>query len=94
MTIKRIIACAGVLLTVAACTPNDVGIGNAARANYAAQVVNPDPNYEGAQVADGAQTAAGQERYRKGAVKKPVSIKTTSGGSGGGSGSGSGSGSN
>lgn len=89
MTIKRIIACAALATTITACTPNDIGLGNAARANYAAQVVDPDPSYQGPQVANGAQTAAGQERYRKGAVKKPVGVKTTSGGSGSGSGSGS-----
>ncbi len=94
MTIKRIIAIAAVALSVAACTPNDVGLGNAARANYAAQVVEPDPSYEGPQVTNGAQTAAAQDRYRKGTVKKPVGVKTTTGGSGSGSGGGSGSGSN
>jgi hypothetical protein len=87
MTIKRILACAAVALTVAACTPNDIGLGNAVRANYAAQVVEPEPQYADAMVASGAQTAAAQERYRKGAVKKPVRAETTvsksSGGSGG-----------
>ena len=94
MTIKRIIAAATVALTVTACTPNDIGLGNAARANYVAQIVEPDPSYEGPMVANGAQAAAAQDRYRKGEVKKPVRVKTTSGGSGGGSGSGSGGGSN
>lgn len=86
MTIKRIIAGAALALMVTACTPNDIGLGNAARANYALQVVDPDPSYEGPQVANGAQTAAAQDRYRKGTVKKPVSVKTTTGGSGSGSG--------
>jgi type IV pilus biogenesis protein CpaD/CtpE len=88
MTIKRIIAIAAVALTVSACTPNDIGLGNAARANYAAQIVDPDPIYEGQQVANGAQSAAAQDRYRKGTTKKPVGVKTTSGGSGSGSGGG------
>lgn len=88
MTIKRIIAIASVALTVTACTPNDIGLGNAARANYAAHIIEPDPSYEGPQVANGAQTAAAQDRYRKGSVKKPVGVKTTSGGSGSGSGGG------
>ena len=86
MTIKRIIACAALALTVAACTPNDIGLGNAARANYALQIVEPDPSYDVPLVANGAQTAAGQERYRKGTVKKPVGVKTTTGGSGSSSG--------
>ena len=80
MTIKRIIVIAAVALTVSACTPNDIGLGNAARANYAAQIVEPDPSYEGPQVANGTQTAAAQERYRKGMVKRPVGVKTTTGG--------------
>ncbi len=88
MTIKRIIACSAVAATVTACTPNDIGLGNAARANYAAQIVEPDPQYADAMVANGAQTAAAQDRYRKGTVKKPVGVKTTTGGSGSGSGGG------
>jgi len=86
MTIKRIIAGAALALMVTACTPNDIGLGNAARANYAMQIVEPDPSYEGPLVANGTQTAAAQDRYRKGTVKKPVSVKTTTGGSGSGSG--------
>jgi len=89
MTIKRIILVGFAALAVSACTPNDVGLGTAAKANYAAQVVEPDPQYDSAMVANGDQTAAAQERYRMGNVKKPVSIKTTSK-SGGGSGSSSG----
>jgi hypothetical protein len=85
MTIKRIVMVAAAALAVSACTPNDIGLGTAAKANYAAQIVEPDPTYDGAMVANGDQTAAAQERYRKGTVKKPVSIKTTSK-SGGGSG--------
>ena len=88
MTIKRILGCATVALTISACTPNDIGLGNAARSNYAAQVVEPDPQYAEAMVVSGAQTAAAQDRYRKGTVKKPVGVKTTSGGSGSGSGGG------
>lgn len=89
MTIKRIIAASAALLSVTACTPNDIGLGDAAKANYAAQIVDPDPQYGDAMVANGAQAAAAQERYRKGTVKKPVGVKTTSGGSGSGGGSGS-----
>ena len=86
MIIKRILTANAALLVVSACTPNDIGLGDAVKANYAAQIVNPEPVYEEAMVANGNQAAAGQERYRKGTVKKPVSIKTTSGGSGSGSG--------
>jgi Ni,Fe-hydrogenase III small subunit len=85
MTIKRIIAIAAVTLAVSACTPNDIGLGDAAKANYAAQIVEPDPQYADVMVANGAQTAAAQDRYRKSNVKKPVGVKTTTGGSGSGS---------
>ncbi len=85
MTIKRMIAVATAALAVSACTPNDIGLGDAAKANYAAHIVEPDPVYADAMVANGAQAAAAQDRYRKGAVKKPVGVKTTSGGSGSGS---------
>jgi hypothetical protein len=88
MNIKRIIAVATTALAVSACTPNDIGLGDAAKANYAAQIVEPDPQYADAMVANGAQTAAAQDRYRKGTVKKPVGVKTTSGGSDSGSGGG------
>ena len=82
MTIKRIFMASATLLVMSACTPNDIGLGDSIKANYAAQIVNPEPVYEDAMVADGNQTAAGQERYRKGTVKKPVGVKTTAGGIG------------
>ena len=85
MTIKRVLTASAALLVVSACTPNDIGLGDAARSNYAAQIVNPEPVYEDAMVTSGTQSAAGQERYRKGTVKKPVGVKTTTGGSGSGS---------
>lgn len=86
MTIERILTASAALLVVSACTPNDVGLGDAAKANYAAQIVNPEPVYKDAMAADGSQTAEAQDRYRKGTVKKPVGVKTTTGGSGNGSG--------
>jgi hypothetical protein len=85
MTIKRIVMASAALLSVAACTPNDTGLGSAAKSNYAAHIVDPDPKYDGEMVANGAQTAGAQERYRKGTVTKPVGVKTTTGGSGSGS---------
>ncbi|MFN3748011.1 MAG: hypothetical protein ACK4SJ_04920 [Sphingorhabdus sp.] len=91
MTIDRKALLAGAaLLALAGCTPNDTGIGDAARANYAAQVVNPEPVYAEAMTTDGSQVAGAQERYRGGKVKQPVAEKTTTGGSGSGSGSSSG----
>lgn len=74
---------------LAGCTANDPTFGGAVRNNYAMQVINPDPQYEGALVegGDGARSAAAVERYRKDRVKKPESIRSTQrsgGGSGGG----------
>jgi type IV pilus biogenesis protein CpaD/CtpE len=76
---------------LAGCTPNDPTLGGAMRHNYALQVVNPDPHYEGALVegGDGSKSAAAVERYRTDKVKKPATISTTQG-SGSGSGGGSG----
>lgn len=79
MTIKRIMAASVAVLAVSACTPNDIGLGDAAKANYATQIVEPDPVYTEAIVANGNQTAKAQERYRTGAVKKAATISTTSG---------------
>ena len=90
MTIDRkMLGSALALALLAGCTPNDTGIGDAARANYAAQIVEPEPQYAEAMTASGDQAMAAQERYRKGNVKQPVAEKTTSGiSSSGGSSSG------
>ena len=79
MTIKRILTASAALLVVSACTPNDVGLGDAAKANYASQIVNPEPVYAEAMVANSDQAAAAQDRYRKGTVKKPRGVRTTTG---------------
>ncbi|ANI78854.1 MULTISPECIES: hypothetical protein [Sphingobium] len=75
---------------LAGCTTNDPTFGGAVRSNYAQQVINPDPRYEGTLVegGEGTRSAAAVERYRTDKVKEPKSIRTTSGsgGSGGGSG--------
>ncbi|ASK88427.1 hypothetical protein [Sphingorhabdus sp. SMR4y] len=68
---------------LSACTPNDTTFGGAVRHNYAAQIVNPDPQYEDEQTTDGSVSAAAVERYRTGKVKEPVGVKTTSGSSSG-----------
>lgn len=89
MIIKRIAPLAlllGGLVALSGCTPNDISIGAAVRNNNEAHTVEPDPKYAEEQVADGSQVAGAQQRYRAGAVKKPVRVNTTSGsGSGGGS---------
>lgn len=90
---------AGFSVTVlSACTPYDAGLGENVKHNMAVQVINPDPQYTGDPMegSSGDRAAAAAERYRKGTVKEPVSIRTStifgsSGGSGGGTSSGSGS---
>ncbi|SCW85028.1 hypothetical protein SAMN02927924_03359 [Sphingobium faniae] len=93
-----ILACCALIPLAAACTPNDPTLGAAIRTNYAQQVINPDPHYDGQEMegGDGARAAAAVERYRTDKVKQPRTIRTTSGsgsGSGGGGGGGGGSGS-
>ncbi|HKY81063.1 MAG TPA: hypothetical protein VJM09_06280 [Sphingobium sp.] len=74
------------LPALAGCTANDPTFGGAVRSNYAVQVINPEPRYEGTLVegGDGTRSAAAVERYRTNKVKPPATISTTSGSSGGG----------
>jgi len=82
----RILSIALLGLTTAACTPNDVTMGGALKHDLAMQTIDPEPTYTGSEIEGGAGThgAAATERYRKGMVKEPQSIKTTSGVSGSG----------
>ncbi len=82
MTIdRRLLAIAILALPVAACTPNDINMGASVKHNIALQVENPEPVYTEAATTSGSTAAAANERYRKGTVKKPVGVKTTSGSS-------------
>ena len=85
----RILSIALLGLAATACTPNDVTFGGAVKHNVAMQTIDPEPRYRGVEIEGGAGThaASAMERYRKGTVKEPQSIKTTSSisGSGGGS---------
>jgi type IV pilus biogenesis protein CpaD/CtpE len=89
MTMGRLIVAAMLVgPALAGCTANDPTFGGAVRSNYAVQVINPEPRYEGAlaEGGDGARSAAAIERYRTDKVKKPESIRSTqrsSGSSGG-----------
>lgn len=64
----------------------DPGWGDANRATYAAQVIDPDPVYPDANPTTSAEHAAqAVERYRTDQVKEPDKVRTTeniSGGSG------------
>lgn len=78
MIIERRIAVAATLaLLASACTPTDITFGNAVRSTMAAQVVDPDPEYDGTQTTDGAKGAAAVKRYHTDAVKQPDTIRTT-----------------
>lgn len=73
-------------LLLAACTPIDTGFGDSVRTNQALHIINPGPAADDAPIpASGARAAAAAERYRKGEVKQPPVIATTStaGGAGG-----------
>jgi len=84
---KDILTAALLIPLMAGCTANDPTFGGAVKSNYAMQVIEPDPHYEGALVegGDGERSAAAVERYRTGKVKPPKAIRTTQG-SGAGSG--------
>jgi hypothetical protein len=88
MTIKQTVVLLALPMSalVLGCTPNDVNIGASARHNNVAQIVEPDPKYEEDQKTEGSVVAGAQERYRTDRVKKPRSIKTTTGSSGSSSG--------
>ncbi len=87
---RLVILTAGLALCAeGGCTPIDVGMGDSLKHNYALQIVDPDPLYDDDATSDGEPAAGAVERYRTDKVKKPVSIKTTTGGSGAGSGGGS-----
>ncbi|WP_194954694.1 hypothetical protein [Sphingopyxis solisilvae] len=67
---------AAVLL--AGCTPTDATFGNAVRQTMAAQVVNPDPQYDNAvPTTEAAKAGAAVDRYRTDKVKQPDTIRTT-----------------
>lgn len=81
---RRIILAATLAVLAAGCTPTDVTFGNSVRQTMAAQVVDPDPQYEDSvPTTDAAKTAAAIKRYRTDAVKQPDSIRTTDTESGG-----------
>jgi type IV pilus biogenesis protein CpaD/CtpE len=62
----------------AGCTPTDATFGNAVRQTMAAQVVNPDPQYDtSVPTTEAAKAAAAVDRYRTDKVKQPDTIRTT-----------------
>jgi hypothetical protein len=58
--------------------PGDAAFGEANRQTMMAQVIDPDPVYDGPMISSGEHAADAIERYRNDAVKEPDSISTTS----------------
>ena len=78
----------------AGCAPVDPGMGEALKYDMVAQTVNPEPIYPARGAlpgGSGEHGAKATERYRKGTVKAPQALTTSSGSSGGGGGGSSGS---
>ena len=61
------------------CTANDPGLGDALKSTVAMQVIDPDPVQRTDAVPGGSGDLAAKavERYRKGTVKEPVSVQTS-----------------
>jgi hypothetical protein len=76
-------------------SPGDTTFGEANRRTMMAQVVNPEPVYDGPMVTSGDHSAYAIERYNTDNVKEPENIRTTNAGvNQRGNGSGTSSGSN
>lgn len=81
-------ACLAALPLLAGCAsvpsvfeePSDAAFGEANRQTMMAQVIDPNPVYDGPMVTSGDHAADAIERYRNDAVKEPESVSTTSGG--------------
>jgi hypothetical protein len=84
MNCKALIPIAAALLLAACSTTSksglleDTTIGEAKNMTMAAQVIDPDPQYEFLDPPTSAEHAAqAVERYRKDAVKKPERVRST-----------------
>lgn len=82
--VSRAIVAATIAVSLAGCAtpsifedPGDSTFGEANRQTMMAQVVDPDPVYDGPLVTSGDHAADAVERYRTDKVKQPDSIKTT-----------------
>lgn len=64
--------------------PGDASFGEANRQTMMAQVINPEPEYDGEMVTSGEHAADAVERYRTDTVKQPDNIETTDVGTGSG----------
>ncbi|MFC0590388.1 hypothetical protein ACFFF7_13305 [Novosphingobium aquiterrae] len=85
-------------LALAGCATDGAGMkmadnwGEANRQTMAAQIIDPDPQYDTANpLTSGDHAAKAVDRYNKDQVKKPDKVRTTNIGTGGGGGGGGGS---
>lgn len=92
-TERRALAISPLLLALTACEtafvdPNASEFGDANRLTLAAQVIDPDPQYDTLNpVTSGEHAGQAAERYRKDTVKQPERVRSTESGGGGGPGS-------
>lgn len=89
---RQIVAFLGLAVLATGCAPHDARLGESPKLNAIQHIIDPDPQFAGEvrEGGSGVAAAAAVERYRKGTVKQPVSISTTTGiqGSSGGGGQG------
>ena len=94
MNSRRTLIAAGIALFASACTTwdpktgklDETTFGEAKNMTMAAQIIDPDPQYEYLDPAtSGQHSAQAIERYRTDKVKKPERISSTSRGSSSGS---------
>ncbi len=78
MNTDYIVLAIAAAVLLAGCTPTDATFGNAVRQTMAAQVVNPDPQYDNpVPTTEAAKAGAAVDRYRTDKVKQPDTIRTT-----------------
>ena len=85
MSSERLIALAAAVLLLTGCSTTsptgmleDTNFGEAKNVTMAAQVIDPDPQYEYLDPATSAEHAAQAiDRYRKGTVKRPERVRST-----------------
>lgn len=77
-TLSMMLVAAPVLL-IGGCTANDPGLGDALKSTIAMQVIDPDPVQQTDAVPGGSGdvSAKAAENYRKGTVKQPGSVQTS-----------------
>ena len=96
---QRLIAAGALALGLAGCAGDEMGLGSASDAGWgeanrqtmAAQIIDPDPQYDTAMAeSSGEHAAKAIERYRLDKVKLPDKVQTSNVGLSGGGGAGGG----